>query len=150
VCPPEGPLDSPITPCHSSMLEEVGRMSFGAWVVERFVHALCKACGDLDDQKSAVVYGIATCLSFPAPTCLSGASSLSNRSRIGQELERWNSWTFSEFAGLTALGRAGPMTYGDSRSAVMSLTMLRSHQHSPSRRRQKRQFSRVGVCHVGR
>jgi hypothetical protein len=50
--------------------------SFDASVVERFVHALGQAGDDPDDQESAVVYGIATCLSFAAPVYLSGASSL--------------------------------------------------------------------------
>ena len=78
-------------------------MSFEASVEERFVHALRWASGDPDDQESTVVYGIATRLSFAAPVCLSGTSSLSNCSRIGQELKRLNSWTFSEFAVLAAL-----------------------------------------------
>jgi hypothetical protein len=53
----------------------VGR-SFEASVVERLVHALGYASDDPDDQESAVMYGIATRLSFAAPAYLSGASSL--------------------------------------------------------------------------
>ena len=113
--PPEDLLDSPITRCRSGMLEEVGRHVIGSSIEERFVHALRQACDDPDDQESPVVYGIATRRSFAAPACLSGASSLSNRSRIGQYLEQWNAWTFSEFAVLAALGDGCPMTYGDSR-----------------------------------
>ena len=56
-------------------------MSCEALVEERFVHALGQACNDPDDQESAVVYVIATHLSFAAPVNLSKESAVLRGSR---------------------------------------------------------------------